>query len=182
MRRSLDAGPRTSWIIFFHICIVWPSLKGFPKNQTREARLTLSNTSTGNKNHNQFEVGGNLLPWPNGLSTWSTTETKSQEEIISPKFQPQEFVTTKHLACKCTCHHSSNYFLTRSFSSVLVDCLQSGCQTVEPGKKQHTTKIKGNATKPQSCQIELLRPVHILLPQHRGVNHDNSKLQGFPLV
>lgn len=97
-----------------------------------------------------FQVG----PW----------KTKSQEKIISSKFQPQELVTTKHLACKCTCHRSSNYFLTRSFSSVLVDCLQSGCQTVEPGKKQHTTKIKGNATKPQSCRIELLRTVHTLSP------------------
>lgn len=124
----------------------------------------MSNTSTGNKTHNQFEVGGNLLPSPNGLSTWSTIETKSQEKIMSPKFQPQELVSTKHLGCKCTCHRSSNYFLTRSFSSVLVDCLQSGCQTVEPGRKQRTTKIKGNATKPQSCPIELLRTVHTLSP------------------
>lgn len=34
--------------------------------------------------------------------------------------------------------------LTRSFSSVLVDCLQSGCQTVEPegGKKTSLFRVK----------------------------------------
>lgn len=37
----------------------------------RKARLTLSNTSMWNKNHNnKFKAGGNPLSWPNGLSTW----------------------------------------------------------------------------------------------------------------
>lgn len=71
---------------------------------------------------------------------------------MSPEFQPQELVTVKRMACKYTCHRSCNDFLTRSFSSVLVDCLQSGCQTVEPVKTQHTAEGKGNGTKPQSSQ------------------------------
>lgn len=40
---------------FFPICVVC-SLECFPTNLTSEARLTFSNTSTGNKNHNQFNM------------------------------------------------------------------------------------------------------------------------------
>lgn len=124
----------------FFFTSVWfdASLECIPKNLTSEAGLTLSNTSIWNKNCNQFKVGGHLLPRPNGL----LRREKSHGKVISPKSQPREWVTVKHTACKCTCRHISNCFLTRSFSSVLVGCLQSGCQTVEPGKTQRMLRAR----------------------------------------
>lgn len=66
----------------------------------------------------------------------------SIRKIKNPrKVLPQSPGTSNYTAATSRVSRS-DCFLTRSFSSVLVDCLQSGCHTVEPGKTQWLLKWK----------------------------------------
>lgn len=141
------------------------SLECFPMNLTSEARLTFSNTSIGSINHNRFNIRekGTSFPGQMGFQpdlllrkkrkSWKSNFPKTPALRISGEGTDSQQM---HLA-------SQLCFLTRSFSSVLVDCLQSGCQTVEPGKTQCPQRVKGNGKKP-----ELLRTFHILLSLSGG--------------
>lgn len=85
-----------------------------------------------------------------------TTEVMSLcfcQDCHGQAIKPWE-ITASHEECSVTlCSndlerpHSLTYpftfiCLTRSLSSAFVDCLQSGCQTVEPGKRSFITQCK----------------------------------------
>lgn len=86
---------------FSHLYALTSPLNAFLRTWlVRWGLLYPKETFWGKKSHSQFKVGGDLLLWPNCLSTWSAVERKNHRKAPSTKLWPQEVVTRKYMACQ----------------------------------------------------------------------------------